>query len=221
MKKILLLSAILLLGLSAYSDNTLCNVTDEGVVINGIRWATRNVDMPGTFAATPESFGMLFQWNRRKGWNVRDERMGVWDSSVPTGVEWEIENDPCPEGWRVPTADELRSLQDAGSEWTSQNRRNGRLFGIAPYQIFLPVAGMRHHNDGTFDFVRRGFYQSSTQRDAISAWNMSFDNHFAGFGNSGSRSHRANGFSVRCVADYNIERLEVLVGVEYEIFETE
>ena len=34
---------------------------DEGVVINGVRWATRNVDMPGTFAPTPESFGMHYQ----------------------------------------------------------------------------------------------------------------------------------------------------------------
>ena len=30
------------------------NVTDKGVVINGVKWATRNVATPGTFAANPE-----------------------------------------------------------------------------------------------------------------------------------------------------------------------
>ena len=45
---------------------------DEGVVINGVKWATRNVDKPGTFAANPENAGMLFQWNRRVGWSAND-----------------------------------------------------------------------------------------------------------------------------------------------------
>jgi len=37
--------------------------TDAGVIINGIKWATRNVDMPGTFAANPEDAGMFYQWD--------------------------------------------------------------------------------------------------------------------------------------------------------------
>jgi len=40
---------------------------ETGVVINGVKWATRNVDKPGTFVANPEDFGMLYQWNRRVG----------------------------------------------------------------------------------------------------------------------------------------------------------
>ena len=32
---------------------------DEGIVINGVRWATRNVDAFGTFAERPESPGMF------------------------------------------------------------------------------------------------------------------------------------------------------------------
>ena len=35
------------------------NQTDAGVVIDGIRWATRNVDAPGTFAENPEDAGMF------------------------------------------------------------------------------------------------------------------------------------------------------------------
>ena len=72
--------------------------TDEGVVINGVRWATRNVDTPGTFARNPEDFGMLFQWNRRQGWSSADSEIRGWNSFIPTGTAWYAENDPCPQG---------------------------------------------------------------------------------------------------------------------------
>ena len=39
--------------------------TDEGVVINGIRWATRNLATQGTFVNNPEDIGGLFQWGRK------------------------------------------------------------------------------------------------------------------------------------------------------------
>ena len=66
-KKLLITLSILTLFANATkaSDNNSAT-HDEGVVINGVRWATRNVDMPGTFAETPESLGMLFQWNRKR-----------------------------------------------------------------------------------------------------------------------------------------------------------
>ena len=128
---------------------------DTGVVINGIRWATRNVDAPGTFAPTPQCFGMYYQWNRKKGWNNTDETVVGWDTTYPTGTRWYAENDPCPEGWRVPTANELRRLVYAGSDWVTINGVNGRLFGDAPYQIFLPAAGDRWHTSGEFGWMGR------------------------------------------------------------------
>ena len=113
---------------------------DERVVINGVRWATRNVDMPGTFTETPEDRGMLFQWNRKTAlWSVYDERIEDRRNFFPVATEWYAENDPCPTGWRVPTDTEFRSLMNAGGEWTTQNDVNGLLFGTAPYQIFLPA----------------------------------------------------------------------------------
>ena len=42
------------------------------VTINGIRWATRNVDMPGTFVANREDAGMFFQRHKRVGWSSTD-----------------------------------------------------------------------------------------------------------------------------------------------------
>jgi len=40
------------------------NTTDEGVVINGVKWATRNLDVGSTFVENPEDKGALFQWGR-------------------------------------------------------------------------------------------------------------------------------------------------------------
>jgi hypothetical protein len=36
------------------------STNDQGVIINGIKWATRSVDAPSAFATTPESVGMFF-----------------------------------------------------------------------------------------------------------------------------------------------------------------
>ena len=117
------------------------STTDAGVVINGVRWATRNVGGPGTFAAYPESPGMLFQWNRRVGCPATGEAVD-FDPTGSTSTVWYAENDPCPTGWRVPTLAEFESLI-LTSIWTTQNGVYGRLFGTAPYQIFLPRTNIR------------------------------------------------------------------------------
>jgi hypothetical protein len=42
------------------------------VVIDGVKWATCNVDSPDTFASDPQSAGMFYQWNRFTGWSGID-----------------------------------------------------------------------------------------------------------------------------------------------------
>ena len=172
---------------------------DEGVVINGVRWATRNVDAPGTFAPYPESSGMFFQWNRRKGWNETSD-FTAWNSSMPIGTTWERENDPCPQGWRVPAQEQLISLYNAGHTWTADWNDagiRGRVFGTYPYQIFLPATGFRGGGDGSLHSVGSGgLYWSSTQSGSENAWRLVFGSgRVSIFSNS-----RANGFSIRCVA---------------------
>ncbi|MDR0940697.1 MAG: hypothetical protein LBM68_00565, partial [Bacteroidales bacterium] len=91
----------------------------ESVVINGVRWATRNVAEPGTFAANPEDAGMFYQWNRKTARAVTGS-VTSWDNSYPTGIEWEKANDPCPAGYRVPTLQDQASLLDkpkVTNEW--------------------------------------------------------------------------------------------------------
>ena len=173
-----------------------------GVMINGVRWATSNVDVPGTFAEHPESFGMLFQWNRKKGWDTTTDE---WDSAMPEGDTWEYKNDPCPPGWRVPTADELRSLSLQLSHRGSLIGVRGlgirgHFFGIdVPFQLFLPSAEgfVRHVNEGRIDFTNQGHYWSSTKVDmqkAEALWCVGGDVSIV-------YACRREGFFVRCVAE--------------------
>ena len=188
-------------GFTARTSVEVPDTTDEGVVINGIRWATRNVSLPGTFAPYPEIFGMYYQWNRRIGWSSHTNPLfnsqggTIWDSTTPIGTEWEAANDPCPAGWRVPTQAELQSLNNAGSEWITQNRVNGRLFGTAPNQIFLPAAGFRHSNGAPSS--SGGNYWSSTRNGPLNVVSLNF---LSGMSTINLNSNRVSGFSIRCVA---------------------
>ena len=183
-----------------------CAITCEGVVINGVRWAKRNVDAPRTFAASPEDAGMFYQWNRHIGWSSTDPMVSsiggtIWDSSTPAANAWYPQNDPCPSGWRIPTREELLSL---GSGYWTNNWNDtgvsGRVFGIVTDQIFLPVAGFRDDVNGRLSYVGElGKYWSSTQYAADgAAQTLSFCSSIVGVG-----MHwiwRSRGFSVRCVA---------------------
>ena len=163
--------------------------------INGVTWAASNVDAPGTFAAYPEDFGMHFQWNRRKGWNSTDRVVEGWNNVAATGTTWYAENDPCPEGWRVPTWDEFDLLYQAGSVWASLNGVQGRLFGDAPNQVFLPAAGWRFYNNGRLDVdnpIRQGIYWGDDPFRYLVV--SSFSVTYFEFGAN------ASGYSVRCVA---------------------
>jgi hypothetical protein len=88
--------------------------TDPGVVVGGIRWATRNVDAPGTFTAQPADAGMFYQWNRKVGWSSTDPMVStngdtIWDTSYSSDTAWAAANNPCPAGWRLPTTKALQS----------------------------------------------------------------------------------------------------------------
>jgi uncharacterized protein (TIGR02145 family) len=189
-----------------------CEVTViHGVEIDGIIWATRNVDAPGTFAAGTKDAGMFYQWNRKKGWNATDKEVEGWDNSAAEGTEWERENDPCPEGWRVPTADELRALRSAPSVRVAADNSDNPYFGVAGYifgtddaagynpamHVFLPAAGSRSTAGTLANVGRAGRYWSSTQRNTTSAMNLTFDSG----GSTVIAFDRAFGYSVRCVAE--------------------
>ncbi|MCL2596450.1 MAG: Ig-like domain-containing protein [Paludibacter sp.] len=175
-----------------------CVVTvNKGALINGVWWATRNVDAFHTFAPTQESAGKFYQWNRPTAWPVTGT-VWDWDGTIPTGNTWTATNDPCPDGWRVPTRAELTSLNNSGSSWVTQNGVRGRRFGTGHNQIFLPAVGYR---DGTlygtlYYSGTNGLYWSSTEYNNTDAFFLLFDSTDYLYIYS-----KVQGLSVRCVAE--------------------
>jgi uncharacterized protein (TIGR02145 family) len=154
-----------------------CNSStkDAGVIINGVKWATRNVDMPGTFAKKPEDAGMFYQWNRKIGYSAKDPMTNSKNDDSngddsPEGKEWENVNNPCPKGWRVPTKEEIEKLIDVDKvshEFVTLNNINVKKFTDKANGniIFMPVAGMRdlgYSGRNLSNVNRQGYYWSST-----------------------------------------------------------
>jgi uncharacterized protein (TIGR02145 family) len=169
---------------------------DYGINIGITRWATRNVDKPGTFASKPENVGLFYQWNKdESGWEAD------WNGNNAT--TWQSENDPCPAGWRMPTEEELISLRTSGSTWSANWEStgiNGRVFGNADNPIFLPAAGFLNFNNGAVSNVgTQGYYWSATT-NPVGNVRPTFFNITGSTADIGS-SYRANGFSIRCVAE--------------------
>jgi hypothetical protein len=167
-KKLLSVFAACMMAATAFAQTP---TTDPGVVINGVKWATRNVDAPGLFADTPQDAGMFYQWNRNIGWSATDPIVSsdgsTWDSTDPDGTTWDAANDPSPEGWRVPTLDELATLRDdskVSSVWTTQEGVNGRLFtdNTTNATLFLPAAAGFRYSDGSVIDAGNGYYRQST-----------------------------------------------------------
>jgi len=176
---------------------------DVGVLINGVKWATRNVDKQGTFAAKPEDVGMFYQWNRKIAWTPTGDVTG-WDTSVPDGDTWEKSNDPSPAGWRVPTIKDIQKLCNdsiVSQTWITVNGINGMKFtDIATgNSIFLPATGGRYSYDGTLSqYVGAvGDYWSCTAADTNGAYALGF----ARLDVDWTYTPRGGGLSVRPVAE--------------------
>ncbi|MCL2776303.1 MAG: fibrobacter succinogenes major paralogous domain-containing protein [Oscillospiraceae bacterium] len=173
----------------------------QGVVINGVRWATRNVGAPGTFASSPCDYGEYYQFNKgTTDFLLFDD----YNNSVYANSDsWFPANDPSPSGWRVPTNDDIQKLTDTNYvtyEWIDNNGIIGSKFTdkATGNSIFLPATGHRGDSNGALYHVGDyGCYWSST---------ISYSS-YVYYLNSGKDANdlvydnRPNGFSIRPVAE--------------------
>ncbi len=199
--RIIPIIVIVVVATAAGCESSVQHESEPGVLINGVRWAQFNVDMPGTFTANPEDNGRYYQFNRRQEWDgdVLSDLTGVdlTDYDFPA---WAAENDPCPAGWRVPTWDELAHLCDVDAvkrEWLYDScvgilftdRNTGE-------SIFLPAANSYldgwHNSDGT----TIGCYWSSTE-DTL----LHFEGGYYGYANRAYNHSQSGLFQVRCTVD--------------------
>ena len=106
-----------------------------------------------------------------------------WDDAGSPTAAWLDMSDPCPEGWRVPTVEEWKSLCDESkvySEWVKEGNSQGRRFTdrSSDASIFVPAAGFRDYHDGTlFSVSSVARYWSSTpvSSTAIRAYSLTFN----------------------------------------------
>ena len=153
MKKILYSALTLILGLVLSSSGCTHDTIDpalfdEGVEINGVTWATRNVGEFGKFAATPQDAGMFYQWNRKTAYSVIDPVSPAWDNSAISGP-LDPKNDPCPDGWRMPTTNEVWNLMGSANivrTWADGGWLITDKTTLAT--MYIPAAGMRYYTNG-------------------------------------------------------------------------
>jgi uncharacterized protein (TIGR02145 family) len=187
---------------------------EEGVVINGVEWARHNIARAGSFVKNPEDPGWTYQWNSiRAEFSMEQTTAGLLPASFlanyPTGAFWEKSKDPSPQGWRIPTQEEVESLLDTSkvtNEWTTQNGITGRRFTdrSSGESIFIPAAGkwfadidsgertMRKMDIGT-----GGYYWTAAAQGDFGALTLEFNSG----GASLQTNHRTMTFMIRPVVD--------------------
>jgi uncharacterized protein (TIGR02145 family) len=110
-KFLLILALVGILALSIWLGK---EDAKQGVEIDGVTWATGNVTKSGKMinSVTPGEY-----------------------------YDYAEAQTACPDGWRLPTREELQSLADTDSRWEGAYGRKGRIFGTSKNIVFLRAAG--------------------------------------------------------------------------------
>ncbi len=182
---------------------------------NGACWMDRNLGalQVAVSRRDSDSYGDLFQWGRpddghqdrssditsrlsendRPGHDrfiISREKPYDWRASHNNSL-WQDDNgnnDVCPAGWRLPTAEELYGEM---SSWSRNNRR-----GAFESPLKMPASGLRSNDNSLLDNGRRGYYWSS-EVDGSYSKVLIFSRRSALL----NISSRAGARSVRCIRD--------------------
>lgn len=180
------------------SDATYPTVEDGTIKEGGVSLAG------GQSQSNKDVFYLVYADNDYNWVYPSDDKL--WNSGTESAPKKNTDNDPCPEGWRVPTYNELKELRSNRSIWTENDKGQGGYWfsGASTYaegvpQIFLPAAGDRFHHGDADLRGDNGYYWSSRPDSGIycnNAYGLTLDR---SDGTGMFTIYRANGYSVRCV----------------------
>ena len=141
----------------------------EGIQIGGLLWAPVNCGYEKAIGSYKGfTWGKLYQWGRDSGCGYSydsDASIDGFMSSFTVGENWS--NDPCPDGWRVPTKNELQSLEKSlnTQDLEDNEGQKGCWYGLADTKnlIFFQAAGYRDAMTGAgYNRGKSCIYWSST-----------------------------------------------------------
>lgn len=203
----------------SYGNEIKFYIINQGEVYNPVTgriWMDRNLGASrvATSATDEQAYGDLYQWGRATDGHekrtsptttilsIRDTpnhgyfiivKSGVLDWRTPqNNYLWSKKyniNNPCPEGFRVPTADEWEAER---ASWSSSGSA-----GAFDSPLKLPLAGYRFlGSDTLFNVGAKGYYWSADVHGTYAKHLYFFS----------SEAHintlsRAYGFCVRCIKD--------------------
>ena len=150
----------------------------------------------GTFYRPDQNSKFGYDWISQGSndfWNLGTEQNPIKNGTY----------DPCPVGWRVPTAYEFSQLiSHCNKEWKTVNEQTGYVFSSAESAentIFLPAGGRLNASDGqAFDRNIEGYYWCNSASEAGSSSYMYFHSLGCNINHQGSR---AGGCLVRCIQE--------------------
>jgi uncharacterized protein (TIGR02145 family) len=165
---------------------------DVSVPVVSEIWTGKNgEEIAGVFYKYADDSKYNYDWIKEGDetyWNMGTEEYPVKNSRF----------DPCPDGWRVPTAFEFRSLTGyVEQQWEEGGSAQGYSF-IGDDVLFLPAGGRLNVVDGkAYDRGIEGYYWSNSANAGSSAY-LYFHSKGCSINGQGSR---AGGCLVRCVRE--------------------
>lgn len=203
----------------------------ESIQIGSYTWATRNCrwnnefetnidiwnsgNLRGSGQGTASSATTSSDYNSYFNWGMKTPGTSNSSGSYETGSSWSSTNNPCPNGYKVPTTDHFKDLvasehlvpkdkkvmingeiHTIGNAYGFYNGSNARGMVLVDGSdvLFLPAAGYRY-GAGWYTVGSNGLYWSSTPYGSI-AYRLNFS---SGSLNPESYDSRFSGLSVRCV----------------------
>lgn len=173
-----------------FQDVSAANITDCWIGKNG-------KEDPESFYKYAEDCKYNYDW-------IKNGDNSYWNCGTEENPIKNETYDPCPDGWRIPTAFEFKSLVHSSVKtWCEQNGQYGYRFcensdDHVNYKLFLPAGGRLNITDGkSYDRNAEGYYWTISTNAGSSVY-LYFYSEGSSINEQGCR---AGGCLLRCIRE--------------------